>query len=329
MKPINKAAEFFFSVLMTVLCVNAENVACAQTIDGTWIKQSDSKILQNYRSHGLFSAEYFQILNNKLALSPECVVTLRPKKYKRDSIFQGNAGQKKEEDKVAKNLKNRFSFVLANVEVAYELAKSNCATGIRELLVHGNDMLAVASNDNFYYFRRENLLSKSTLASEELLRRVSPLPFYIENFINLCYPMIPRVQGAAQYSEKCAPIFYPYVASKDSDELARLIGRHHYIRDDPKYHYDFNDPVANGLHPIFLIFPRFKDIIIVRVFDSDVNIEDRDIYGGAYLAIKNGMVVDQIDEGCNLKPDYTCVDREGKKLFRLMESGRFYRFQSD
>jgi hypothetical protein len=119
-------------------------------------------------------------------------------------------------------------------------------------------------------------------------------------------------------------VFYPYVASKDDkDPIARLVGHHHYIKGNPKYHHDYNDPLSKGLHPLYIVLPPFKDVLLIRVQDGEGGAEERDVFTGAYLSIKNGVVVDQLNEGCHMTADYTCVDRDGKKLFRLLETGKF------
>lgn len=72
-----------------------------------------------------------------------------------------------------------------------------------------------------------------------------------------------------------------------------------------------------------MILPPLKDVQLLRIEDDEGSIEDREISGGAYLAIKDGVVVDQLDEGCDMGADYVCSHRDRADAFRLLESGKF------
>jgi hypothetical protein len=188
-------------------------------------------------------------------------------------------------------------------------------------------MLAVASNTIFYSFKRAGAEAKPDNARPNGKQKISPLPFSIDKFTAQCDPLIPRPKGIPQTTGKCAPAFYPYVVEKgDQDQIANLVGHHRYVNGDPKYYQDYDDPVAHGLHPVYMVLPPLKNVTLVRVEDREGNADQRDMFSGAYLSIKDGKVVDQLNEGCTFLPDYSCVDDRGTKQYRLLESGKFAKY---
>jgi hypothetical protein len=198
---------------------------------------------------------------------------------------------------------------------------------LQEVFVAGDDLLAVASNTVFYAFKREGNGVKSPTVSGDVRQNPSPLPFSPEKFQMLCASLIPRIKGIPQTTDKCAPAFYPYVANKsDRNLIGKLVGHHRYLKGDPKYYNAYDDPVSNNLHPIYMVLPAMKGITLVRVEDHEGKAEDRDIFSGAYLSIKDGLVVDQLDDGCTFMPDYSCVNDRGTKAYRLTETGKFLKY---
>jgi hypothetical protein len=311
----------FPQVLSLAVAIFFVNFSYAGTLDGMWRYKSSYNYLEKNKPAPSFSVPYIQILGGKLAVSPRCVVKLNRKKFDVSSSLQAFSRREGGSGEVAEELKRQFAFEIANVKTNYAVEKSECALGLRVLLVDGDRMLAVTFDGQFHYFHIEKAVVRT---NPFLIQKITPLPFNLSNFVNLCYSMIPRVKGVPQATERCGPLFYPYAASpKDNDRLTVLVGHHHYIRGDPEYHYDFNDPVSNGLFPVFTVLPPLGEVILVRVDDSDENVESRDIFSGTYLSIKDGKVVDQLDQGCSISRDYTCVDRDGRRLFRLTETGKF------
>jgi hypothetical protein len=158
-----------------------------------------------------------------------------------------------------------------------------------------------------------------------VLYKLTQLPFNSDSYYALCARHILRVKGVPQTTDKCAPVYFPYVARKnDRDELARLVGSHDYFTGRSEYSPEYANPFKNGLHPTFLVFPPFRSVQLVRVDDIERIInEERDGFPGAFLAIKDGKVTDQWNYGCNLTPDYVCKDDDGRPQFQLLETGKF------
>ncbi len=155
-------------------------------------------------------------------------------------------------------------------------------------------------------------------------RKVSPLPFDPAGFATQCIQHIPMRRGVPQATQKCAPAYFPYVAdAKNADVLARSIGQHDYAKGGRDHAQDYAPPFASGLHPVFLVLPPLQDVQLVRVEDLEGGDEQRDTMSGVYLAIRNGKVTAQLNEGCTIDATYTCVDEDGNQLYRLQASGQF------
>jgi hypothetical protein len=155
--------------------------------------------------------------------------------------------------------------------------------------------------------------------------KLSQLPFSVSNFMTLCEASIPGIKGVKQTTDKCAPVYYPYSATKkDTDALTQMIGNHNYQKGGARNAEDYDNPLANNLHPTFMILPPLHDVLIVRVddFEPGPN-EQRDTMSGAYLAIKDGKVTDQLNFGCAIDIDYFCVAEDGTKQYQLLDTGKF------
>lgn len=62
---------------------------------------------------------------------------------------------------------------------------------------------------------------------------------------------------------------------------------------------------------------------MVRVEDLEGSLEDRDMMSGVYLVIKEGKVSDELNDGFTIDERHVCTDDDGKKRYRLLESGKF------
>jgi hypothetical protein len=51
----------------------------------------------------------------------------------------------------------------------------------------------------------------------------------------------------------------------------------------------------------------------------------RDTMSGVYLAIKNGKVTDQLNEGCGFDLDFVCSSPSQTIKYKLLETGKFAR----
>lgn len=145
------------------------------------------------------------------------------------------------------------------------------------------------------------------------------------DYSNLCTSSLLKVKGTPQTTDPCAPVYFPYtIAKKDTDALSQLIGRHTYKKGGARHAEDYDNPAANNLHPTFVVLPPMEDVLLVRVDDFEPGTNaNRETMSGAYLAIKDGKVTDQLNDGCDINTEYACVGDDGKKQYQLLDSGKF------
>jgi hypothetical protein len=143
-----------------------------------------------------------------------------------------------------------------------------------------------------------------------------------------CAGHLPMKQGIPQPTLKCAPSFFPHVASRDSqDYLSKIIGSHNYFKSGARNGTDdYANPVSKGLHPVFLVFPPLDDVLLVRVDDMD-RTQMRDAISSVYLAIRNNMVTDQLNVGCDWDANYVCSTSEHQPKYQLMKNGKFKKLE--
>jgi len=301
--------------------------AHADPVDGTWKLNGSSEYFGDKSQLAPLPRDYVQILNGKISVSDTCTAKIAPEKAALSTVFQMLLRQGVRSDQLKDYLVKKYSFDISRVQQIYEVEDAPCTKYMQDLLVDGDRMLIVAGNTVFYHFQRASSPAKTSLAAVEKKQVVTALPFNIAKFASECLPLLPRVRGVPQSTTKCMPLFMPYVASKnDTSTIGKLVGHHHYIKSAPTSGNAYNDPVANGYHPIYVILPALGDGTLVRVEDNEGDAEERDPLAGVYLSIKDGKVVDQLDEGCDFMPDFTCVDDRGTKMYRLLPSGKFSKY---
>ena len=63
----------------------------------------------------------------------------------------------------------------------------------------------------------------------------------------------------------------------------------------------------------------------MRVNDIEGGNDMRDTMSGVYLAIKDGQVTDQLNEGCGFDLDFVCSSPGKTVKYKLLETGKFAR----
>ena len=268
-----------------------------------------------------------QIVNNRAAFSSNCFVALGKARYVYSGPFQSLLKEGVDESKLEKYLNKNFSFsITGNKDYVEADVDANCNGTMRDFLLKGDKLLVPFAGSAFYsYVRTDGGVSRPVHTAIAIGGfKLSQLPFSPDNYINLCHEIIPRVKGVPQRTEKCAPVYYPYVANqKDANLLTKLVGSHDYKKGGASHADDYSPPFASKLQPTFVILPPLKDVLVVRVDDLQGGNEQRDVMSGVYLVIKDGKVSDQINEGCTIDDSYACIGDNGKKLFQLSGSGKF------
>lgn len=235
-----------------------------------------------------------------------------------------------DEESLNKRLSNQFNFSLTNTKVYY---KGNAGTACNEFtykfLVSKETLILVRASSQFYAYHRETSTPRTANTSNaaNLLGslKASRLPFETQSYTVNCSRFMAKRSGPPQPSKKCASEFFPYIIDRNSkDPLLKIIGEHDFIKWGGRgASDDYNNPVSNNLHPVVLVFPPFKGVVLARVNDLEGGDEQRDVMSGAYLAIKNGKVTDQLNQGCTFDLNFICSEQGESRRYKLLEDGKF------
>ena len=300
--------------------------ASAADLAGTWRYEKGMDYFGQMQMQAPKSP-VLQIVDNKAAFGPSCFVKLAKGRYLYSTPFQSLLKEGVNERTLDKYLRKHFAFSIVGSKQYYEAdIDADCNAPLREFLLSENKLLVPFAGSAFYsYVRVDGGTARPVDPKVQLGgRKLSQLPFDVAGYYSLCRDLIPLAKGVPQATNKCAPVYYPYVASnKDTDALTKLIGTHDYKKGGASHADDYANPFAHNLHPTFMLLPPLKDVLVVRVDDMEGQDESRDTMSGVYLAIKDGKVTDQVNEGCTFTDDYLCVDEEGRKLYQLLETGKF------
>ncbi len=319
-------------LLIASLCIFNICTCAADTIDGLWLHDRSA----NYESMSppIFPpSKTLQILDGTTPISPRCITQLRHSAYHPGGAFQALLKSGEDEPTISAFLVNQFGFKLQASTKLYQAdpRMSDCNNLGQSFLVNEHQLIAIQGGFLFHSFTRATNASTSTRDTNSPLTNglnVSPLPFSVSSYMALCSPKIQTIKQVPQATSKCAPLYFPHVASSESqDQLTRIIGSHAYqtggADNESK---DYNNPIQHNLHPVFLIFPPMGDVLLVRVDDME-RANSRDPIRGAYIAIKNGVVTGQLNEACSFDATYLCSSGGRRPKFQLNESGEFVRVQ--
>jgi hypothetical protein len=316
-------------ILWIVLALSALH-AGAQSIDGTWVfdKAVDYEGLTPSPTPPISST--LRLANGQIISANNCVVTLRQKNYSFNDPFQAHLKAGRDEEELGKFLLKQFNFNLAKIKVYYE-GDGGIACGQlnNDFLVSDEKLISVVGSYFFYVFKREKPIPTAIDALAVDLRelKISRLPFDVNAYINTCLIGTPKRNGVPQENKRCGSAFVPYIVGPDTkNPLLKVVGAHAFIKGGARgASEDYDNPVSNGLHPVVLVFPPLKGVVLVRVNDIEGGNDMRDTMSGVYLAIKNGKVTDQLNEGCGFDLDFVCSSPSQTIKYKLLETGKFAR----
>jgi hypothetical protein len=317
-------------IILLVAFMLATSAALADVIDGTW------KFEKALEYHGLLKnvappPEYrtVQIVNGELGLPPKCYVGLKKAEYAYGRSFQPLSKAGAEENSIADYLQKQFGFKLSEVQYSYtaDPDMSDCNNLGQEILVSRDKVIVIRGASIFFSYTRSDGGTGKAISKDVPLygHKLSHLPFIDDNYMWRCVEraLTTRIPKS---TTKCAPVYYPYaVSKKDTDPLSVLIGTHKYLAGGARRtnDEDYDNPLSNGLHPVFILLPPLGDVLLVRVDDLETSDDSREGIGGANLAIKNGRVTDQLNVPCNWDEQHYCRFDDGKAHYQLLESGKF------
>lgn len=317
-----------YSFWLAILSLAATTVL-ADDIDGTWKfeKAIDHEgLLQNVDPPP--EHRTLQIANGKVRLSSRCLVSLKKTVDQLDVPFQVMfRAANLNTEQIGEYLNKQFGFKLTNVSYSADLHMSDCNKLGQDILVSKDRIIVIDAGLIFLSYKRSDggieAASKNTVPLYG--HKLSHLPYSQRNFMDLCENGYPWGKKGPLTTTKCAPVYYPYaVYAKDKDPLSVLIGTHKYLAGGARADaVDYDDPLSNNLHPVFMLLPPLGDVLLVRVEDMEGG-DEREGINGVFLSIKNGRVVDQLNAGCNWDEHYYCAyEDERPQRYQLLESGKF------
>lgn len=317
----------FLTAAVTLVCGSA--FAAPHELSGTWKFAKSIAYFGDAKAVPPPQYPTIQLVDGKLFLQPRCDTPIDYSKvnYDYDELFQ-MALKAGVDDKAMDKFTKRFlGAPLSSVKYFYQGNKALAQCNFEHANVFMLKDKLVLVNGGGIFSAYDRVPAPAAAASGPNLygRKLSQLPYNGGLFNVVCSGLIGQKNGVPQPTDACAPVFYPYAATKDdADPLGKLIGSHQYKKFGAEAEKDYNNPVGHGLHPVYMLFQPLKDVTIAAVED----IEQGDSSGragmtGVYLSIKGGKVVDQITGECLLQPDYSCTYINGEKVYQLLDTGKF------
>ena len=315
-----------FNVYIFILLIVVGNAACAQEEYGVWKYQRSTEYSNQIPN--IQPPKYTTIeVTSGVAKATGCVAEVKKTRFLYSSTFQPLLKEGVELPQLVKYLDKTYHIPFVDVTSVYKLKLSpDCDREVREFFVFGDKMLVPVGGSIFHLYNRMGKSASASISQSTNVAglKISALPFNGDQYVDQCLPKILDKNGVSHSSDKCGPAFFPYVAdAKEKSPLVQAIGTHNYIKGGARHGEEFAAPFANGMHPVFVLFPPLNDVQLVRVNDFDVGKpESREMMSGVYLTIKNGAVIDQIDGSCDFDAKYVCSDSRGYKM-QLLSSGKF------
>lgn len=306
----------------------AAGSASAAEIAGTWKFEKAADALNSKAAIKPFKYDTIQVVGLEAGLGQDCFAQLKKGRYDFSSIFRAMLEENLEEKDLASFLKKNFDVELAAEPDFYRLVNPPaCRDKFGFAMIAGDRLLVPYAGQTVYSFVRSNG-GLVPAGDPRLLGHVqTQLPFNLNNFYDLCAKQLVGKDGRVHESDKCTPVYAPYIARKGTDnKLAQLLGNFDYSKSGAEYTSDYSPPFAKNLNPTYMVLPPLKEVLLVRVEDLETGPNsERNTMGGAYITIKGGKIIEQLNSGCNIDEKYFCVNESGVKLYQLLETGKFQR----
>ncbi|MBH9578862.1 hypothetical protein [Inhella proteolytica] len=270
------------------------------------------------------------VQNNRAKVSANCELEFKEQPYYPGAPFQLLLKSGLKIAEIERFLAKRFNFKLGESPRYFDVeASPMCPYVASSLLLANGKAVMVGASSVFHGLKWVEVAAGGSAPAPDLLLglQVTQLPFSPAQFAENCEQKIRLVKGVPKAPASCAPRFWAYTATRGSREpLAKLVGSHDY----PKWggrneSGDYANPVQNGLHPVFLVFRAHPGMWVLRVEDLEGRGEARDPMSGVYLVVKDGVVTDQLNEGCELDVQLVCCNSRYEPPYTLLPSGKFTR----
>lgn len=310
-----------------MLCL-APGWSMAGELDGAWKFDTATQFKVDFKApEPMVKTIIFQGLGTNL--EGNCRINIRRTEFAFHKTFQSLYKMGLTEVQLQQFLKKNFNFTLANKTHIYQAVGTapTCASPLREFFIEG-DQLLVPFGGNFFYRYLKTPAPRAagaTVGAELAALKPTRLPFSLDAYYAKCSSKVMVKNGSLKGADQCQPSYNPYVASPASaSALHKLIGNHDFHKTGGEYAFDYGPPFKFRRTPTFIVLPPRNGVYVLHVDDLEpINNEERDRFAGAFISIKDDIIVDQLDRGCTFDADYVCTDSDGVRQGRLTNSGKF------
>lgn len=301
----------------------------ANTLEATWSIYEVLDYENPIASHAKAQSSKIQISNETITISPTCKIRIHKKVYNIALPFQFLLKSGERAEDIERFLIKHFEFKPDRTTTYYQTDHSSACNRLGTDIIIANSKLIFIDGGSILNVFEKSISESPAAASRSQFilphnLKATPLPFKSSNYMENCAGNLPKRKGILQPAVNCSPSFFPYLASsKSKDLVSKTIGSHNYFSWGGRNGTaDYDNPVSNGLHPLFLVFPPLGDVVLARVDDLE-RTESRDVTSTAYISIKNNKVIDQLNEGCDFNEEYVCSTSGHVRKYQLTRSGQF------
>lgn len=267
-----------------------------------------------------------QILGDRFVMPRGCSVQLQRDGTSFGTIFQNLLKADVTAGEIETYYQKQFKLNIRDVKTAFRKAPqtATCFRDVAYLLQLGDTLVSSEGGGQFSYLYKRIAPIQGAAGEGPY----SQLPFRVTSYDALCPKAITwSNRKPVGVTKRCAPLYFPQIAMASStDVIARLVGHHNYegpaVGSRSPQTNDYTDPVESGFRPIYQALPPKGDITIVHVMDEEGS-SDRDAMPGAYLSIRNGKVVSQLNVNCTMGLDYVCREVDSAMHYTVNSKGEF------
>jgi len=320
-------AHFLLATMLSAMALVSSSYANAQdaSLSGTWLLERGTDFDGIVSKPTTDLPATLQILGDRFVMPRGCSVQLQRGPTPLGDVFQNLFKADVTEGEIETFYRKQFSLNIRDEKVSFRKAPQTaaCYRDVGYLLQVGDTLVASEGGGQFsFVYRRVVPVPAPTGA-----KPYSQLPFQIASYQALCPKGISWSNHKPDASTNlCVPLYFPQIATASTtDGIARLVGHHNYegkAVGGQALTNDYTNPVESGFRPVFLIFPPKGDITVVHVTDLEGS-SSRDAMPGAYLSIRNGKVISQLNGNCSMGLDYVCREVANAMYYTLNNNGEF------
>jgi len=323
-----RAMRYLLATMLSAMALVCNSGAHAQDagLSGTWLLERGTAFAGQVNRPSRQLPTTLQILGDRFVMPSGCSIRLQRQRTSIGDIFQSLFKADVTEGEIETFYQKQFKLDVRQVKESLQndLKDAKCYRGVMDLLQIDSILVAVEAGGNFSSLYKRIVPAPSMAGAKPYTQ----LPFQLENYEKLCVKGIEWTDRKPfKGNTSCSPLYFPQVAAANSsDIIARLVGHHNYespavgLRESLTN--DYTNPVESGFRPVYQVFAPKGALTLVHVTDLQGS-SSRDAMPGAYLSIRNGKVVSQLNSNCTMGLDYVCREVDSAVHYTLNSEGEF------